>query len=105
MRSRYTVAIIAVAILGTVAAGLGYSVTHHLEPKAVTLRSTLSGESIQQLVSRSGQCHESQSPGEPVAPDSAYCAEVFRAIEARPLQIVPVRPMEMTIPAPPKKSE
>ncbi|HEY2781157.1 MAG TPA: hypothetical protein VGI90_10285 [Steroidobacteraceae bacterium] len=103
MRAKYTVAIVVLVILGVIAAEMAFRVTHRVDEKPVTLRSTLSGETIQQLVRRSSECHEPQ-PGEPVGRDADYCAEVFRAIEARPLQIQQIRPLELTVPAtsPPK---
>jgi hypothetical protein len=85
---KYKVMVVAAAILAVVVAGDGYLRTRRADQKASGLKTTVSAMSIQQLARASEECDSPQSPGAPAKHDAAYCAEVFRAIEAEPLQIV-----------------
>jgi hypothetical protein len=82
-----TIAIVS-AILMAIAIGGGYIRTRHAEHDTVTLKSSLSTMSIQDLSVRSKQCDESPAGRESGRHDSDYCTAVWREIEARPLQIV-----------------
>jgi hypothetical protein len=82
------VTVVAVVILAAIFMGDGYLKTRRADEKTSALKTAVSGMSIQQLARASEECDPAQSSGGAVKHDAAYCAEVFRAIEAEPLQIV-----------------
>ena len=88
MELKYKVTVVVGAILAVIIVGDGYLRTRHADQKASGLKSEVSAMSIQQLARASEECDSAQSSGAPPKHDEAYCAEVFRAIEAEPLQIV-----------------
>lgn len=85
---KYKVAVVTVAILAAVVIGDGYLRTRRADQKASVLKSAVSAMSIQELARASEECDSAQSPGGTAKQDAAYCAEVYRAIEDQPLQIV-----------------
>jgi hypothetical protein len=87
---KFTVAIILSVILGAIVIGDGYVKTRRAEQNAVMVKTGLSAMSIQELSRRSEECDQSLGRGQPVKHDAANCAEVWREIEARPLQAVDV---------------
>ena len=90
---RYTIAVVVLAVLVAVALGDAYFKTRRTERNTLSVKSSLSTMSIQELSGRSKECDESRAGREPGKHDSDYCAAVWREIEARPLQIVdPGRP-------------
>jgi hypothetical protein len=76
------------AVLAAVLIGDGYLRTRRASAHAVTLKTAVAAMSIQELARRVGECEPSPGSGAPVKHDAAYCAEVMRAIEQRPLQLV-----------------
>jgi len=97
MAMKYKVTVVAVVILAVIVIGDGYLRTRQANQREVTLKASVAGMSIQQLARLSAECDSAQSPGAPVTHDAGYCAEVWREIEARPLQAVKV-PMTTTVP-------
>jgi hypothetical protein len=85
---KYTIPIVALMILGALWAGQGYLKTRRIEQNTVSLRTQLSAMSIQELSRRSEKCDQSTGGRPLVGHDADYCAEVWREIEARPLQSV-----------------
>ncbi len=81
------VAVGVVVILAVIFMGDGYLRTRRAEQKSGALRTAVSAMSIQQLARAAEACDLAQAGGR-VHHDAAYCAEVFRAIEDQPLQIV-----------------
>jgi hypothetical protein len=87
---KYKVTVVAVGvivILAVIFMGDGYLRTRRADQKSGALRTAVSAMSIQQLAKASEECDLAQAGGR-VHHDAAYCAEVFRAIEDQPLQIV-----------------
>ncbi len=85
---KYKVAVVAVVILAAIFMGDGYLRTRRADQKTTALKTAVSTLSIQQLARASEECDSAQLPDGEVKHDVAYCAEVYRAIEAEPLQIV-----------------
>jgi hypothetical protein len=85
---KYKLVVVAVVILAVIVVGDGYLRTRRADQKASGLKSAVSAMSIQQLARASEECDSAQSPGAPAKYDAGYCEEVFRAIEAQPLQLV-----------------
>lgn len=79
------IAVVAV-ILALIFVGDAYLRTRRADQKTGALKSAVSGMSIQQLAKASAECDSAQAEGRPT--DAGFCAEVFRAIEDQPLQIV-----------------
>ncbi len=90
MTMRYKVTVVAVLILAAIVIGDGYLRTRQANQRQVTLEASVARMSIQQLARLSAECDAAQSPGAPATHDAGYCAEVWREIEARPLQAVKV---------------
>jgi hypothetical protein len=82
------VAGIGVLILGGVVIGDGFIKTRRAEQSTSTLRATIAAMSIQQLAGALRDCDPPPGSGQPLNHDAAYCAEVVRVIEDRPLQAV-----------------
>ena len=80
----------AVLILAAIVIGDGYLRTRQANQRQVTLEASVARMSIQQLARLSAECDAAQSPGAQATHDAGYCAEVWREIEARPLQAVKV---------------
>ena len=87
---KFTIVAIISVILGAIVIGDGYIKTRRAEQHAVTVTTSLSTMSIQELSQRSEECDQSKGRGQSGKHDAAYCAEVWREIEARPLQAVEV---------------
>ncbi len=87
---KYTIPIVVLMILGALWAGQGYLKTRRVEQHTATLRTHLSAMSIQELSRLSEKCDQSTGTRPPIGHDADYCAEVWREIEARPLQSVDV---------------
>jgi hypothetical protein len=87
---KYTVAVVVLALACAIFIGDGYLKTRRIEQSASTLRTNLSSMSIQELSSRSEECDLPPERRQSVKHDAAYCAEVWREIEARPLQAVEI---------------
>ena len=92
MAIKYQVMVAAVVVLALIVIGDGYLRTRRADQNTSVLKSRVSAMSIQQLARASEECDSAQSPGGEVKHEAAYCAEVFRAIEAEPLQIVEMPP-------------
>ncbi len=92
MAMTYKVAVVAVLILAAIVIGDGYLRTRQADQRQETLKASVAGMSNQQLARLSAECDAAQSPGAAVTHDAGYCAEVWREIEARPLQAVKVPP-------------
>ena len=84
---KYKVTLVAAVVLAVIFMGDGYLRTRRADQKAGALKTAVSTMSIQQLAKASEECDLAQAGGQ-VKHDAAYCAEVFRAIEDQPLQIV-----------------
>jgi hypothetical protein len=87
---KFTIAAIVSAILCAVVIGDGYLKSRRAKQHAVTVTTSLSTMSIQELSRHSEECDQSQGRGQSTKQDAAYCAEVWREIEARPLEVVEV---------------
>ena len=88
MKYKVTVAAAAAAaVLAVLFLGDGYLRTKRADQKTGALKTAVSTMSIQQLAKASQECDLAQAGGQ-VNHDAGYCAEVFRAIEDQPLQIV-----------------
>jgi hypothetical protein len=87
---KYTLPTVVLVILGALWAAQGYLKTRRVEQHTVSLRTQLSAMSIQELSRLSVKCDRSMGGRPPVGHDADYCAEVWREIEARPLQSVEV---------------
>ena len=94
---RYRVAVIVVVILSAITIADCYLRTRQAHQRQVTLKASVAGMSIQQFARLSAECDSVQSPGAQVTHDTGYCTEVWREIEARPLQAVKV-PRLTTVP-------
>ncbi len=81
-------AVVGVVILGVVVIGDGFIKTRHAEQSTSNLRATIAAMSIQQLAGALRDCDPPPGAGQPLKHDAAYCAEVMRVIEDRPLQAV-----------------
>jgi len=92
MAMKYKVAMVALMILVAIVIGDGYLRSRRADLSTSALKATVTAMSIQQLARASEECDSAQSPGGRVKYDAAYCAEVFRAIEAGPLEIVQSSP-------------
>jgi len=79
------------AILGALFIGDGYLKTRRVEQTTSTLRASLAAMSIQELAGRVRDCDPPVGSDQRVTRDPAYCAEVMRAIEDRPLQAVEIK--------------
>jgi hypothetical protein len=89
---RYKATVVAVMIAAALFLGDGYLRMRQADHKTSVLRSNISAMSIQQLARASQECDSAQSPAGHAKYDAIYCAEVYRVIEAEPLQIVTVPP-------------
>jgi len=87
---KYTGVVIVALILGAVMIGDGYRHSMRVTRNTSTLKARVAALSIQELARSSQECDSSLSPGEAVKHDAAYCAEVWRVIEAQPLQAVKI---------------
>lgn len=97
MAIKYKVMVVAGVFVALIVLGDGYLRTRRADQSTSVLKSKVSAMTIQQLAKASEECdseqsHSEQSPGGQVKHDAAYCAEVFRAIEAEPLHIVETQP-------------
>jgi hypothetical protein len=81
-------AVIGVVLLGGIVIGDGYVKSRHAEQSTSTLRATISAMSVQQLAGELRDCDPPPGLGPPANHDAAFCAEVMRVIEDRPLQAV-----------------
>lgn len=81
-------AVIGIVLLGGFVIGDGYVKTKHADQSTSTLRATVSAMSIQQLAVALRDCDPPPGSSQPRNHDTAYCAEVMRVIEDRPLQAV-----------------
>jgi hypothetical protein len=79
--------VIAAVILAAIFMGDGYLRTRRADQKTGALKTAISAMSIQQLAKASEECDLAQA-GRRDKHDAGYCAEVFRAIEDQPLQLV-----------------
>jgi hypothetical protein len=84
--------VVAVAIVAAIFMGDGYLRTRRADQHTSVLKSKVSAMSIQELARASAECDSEKSPDVQAKQDAGYCAEVFRAIEAEPLQIVEMKP-------------
>ena len=90
------VAVIVLLVLAALAIGDGYLRTRRAERRILTMKSQVSGMSIQQLARAEAECDS--APAARVPPtrgpatwrDGEFCEEVARAIEAEPMHIVNV---------------
>jgi hypothetical protein len=90
---RFTVVmVVLLAIFGALFLGDGYLKTRRIDQTASAVRASLSAMSIQELARRVRECDPPTGSDQRVIHDTAYCAEVMRAIEDRPLQAVEVKP-------------
>jgi hypothetical protein len=87
-KSMQYLAVIGVVLLGGIVIGDGFVKTRHAEQSTSTLRATISAMSIQQLARELRDCDPPPGLGPPPNHDAAFCAEVMRVIEDRPLQAV-----------------
>ncbi len=87
MAMKYKIMMAAAAILAVIFMGDGYLRTRRVDQKTGALRTAVSAMSIQELAKASEECDAAQAGGA-VKRDAVYCAEVYRAIEDQPLQIV-----------------
>jgi hypothetical protein len=85
------VVVVVVAILGAFFLGDGYLKTRRIEQTTSTVRASLSAMSIQELAGRVRECDPPAGSDQRVTHDPAYCEEVMRAIEDRPLQAVEIK--------------
>jgi len=85
-KSMQYLAVIGIVLLGGFVIGDGYVKTRHAEQGTSTLRATIAAMSIQQLARELRSCDPPS--GAPINHDAAFCAEVMRVIEDRPLQAV-----------------
>ena len=88
MATKYKVTVGALVILAALFLGDAYLRTHSAAQKTSELKTVVSAMSVQQLAAASKECDEAVSLRGRPAHDAAYCAEVFRAIEDQPLQMV-----------------
>ncbi len=86
MALKYKLTVVAAVILAVIFMGDGYLRTRRADQKTGALKTAVSAMSIQQLAKASEECDLAQAGGR--TKDAGYCAEVFRAIEDQPLQIV-----------------
>ena len=87
---KFTIAAIVSMILCAIVIGDGYIKSRRAKQNAVTVSSSLATMSIQELSRRSEECDQSQGRGQPGKHDADFCAQVWREIEARPLEVVDV---------------
>jgi hypothetical protein len=97
------VTISAAALLGTlVFVGSGYLNTRRAERKADDLRAKIHAMTLQDLAAAIAQCDAAPSPDEPrrgaMRRDPAYCEDVTRELDNRPLEIVKVKPADAPAP-------
>jgi len=90
MATKYKVTVGALVILAVLFLGDAYLRTRSAAQKTSELKTAVSAMSLQQLAAASKECDEALSLGGRAKHDAAYCAEVFRAIEDQPLQMVEV---------------
>jgi hypothetical protein len=83
---KYKMTVVVAVILAVIFMADGYLRTKRADQKTGALKTAVSAMSIQQLAKASEGCDLAQAGGR--AKDAGYCAEVFRAIEEQPLQIV-----------------
>ena len=87
------------AILGTLFLGDGYLKTRRVEQTTSTVRASLAAMSIQELAGRVRECDPPAGSDQRTIHDAAYCAEVMRAIEDRPLQAVEIKTSAPRLPS------
>jgi hypothetical protein len=87
-KSLQYLAVIGAVLLAGIVIGDGYVKTRHAEQSTSTLRATIAAMSIQRLAAELRDCDPPPGSGQAVKRDAAYCAEVMRVIEDRPLQAV-----------------
>jgi len=86
---KYTGAVIVLACLAAIFIGDGLVKTKRAGQKARSLTATVSALSPQELAARVRDCEAAGQPSQVPPPyDAAYCAEVMRVIDNRPLQMV-----------------
>jgi hypothetical protein len=86
---KYTAAVIVLACLAAIFVGDGWVKTKRAGQKAQSLTATVSALSPQDLAARVRDCEAAGQPSQARPPyDAAYCAEVMRVIDDRPLQMV-----------------
>lgn len=86
---KYTGAVIVFACLAAIFIGDGLVNTKRAGQKAQSLTAAVSALSPQELAARVRDCESEGQPTRARPPyDAAYCAEVMRVIDNRPLQIV-----------------
>lgn len=89
MTMKHTGAVIVFACLSALFIGNGFVKTKRAGQKAQSLTATVSALSPQDLAARVRDCEAAGQPSQARPPyDAAYCAEVMRVIDNRPLQIV-----------------
>jgi hypothetical protein len=95
---KYIIVTIAAVITLAAAAfiGNGYLNTRRADRKAEDLRAKVHAMTLQDLAAAIARCDAAPAPDEPrpAAPrrDAAYCEEVTRELDNRPLEIVKVKP-------------
>jgi hypothetical protein len=89
--AKTTIAVMVLVFVVAVVLGDGYLKTRRADQHALKLKASVSSLSIQELARRTQECDSSQLLSAPVKHDAAYCAEVMRAIDDRPLEIVDIR--------------
>ncbi len=90
---KYTGAVIVFACLAAIFVGDGLVKTKRATHKAQSLSATVSALSPQELAARVRDCEAAGQPTQArPSYDAAYCAEVMRVIDNRPLQMVTPEP-------------
>jgi hypothetical protein len=86
------IAVVAVLVLAVLAIGDGYLRTQRAERRVLTMKSRVSGMSIQQLARAAEECDSelAASAAPAMRRDAGFCEEVARAIEAEPMHLVTV---------------
>jgi hypothetical protein len=90
-------AVIVIAVLGGIVIGDGYLKTRRAEQSTSTLHANVAAMSNQQLAGAVRDCDPPPGSGQLSNHDAAYCAEVMRVIEDRPLQAVDTRRASPTL--------
>jgi hypothetical protein len=82
-------AVVALLVLAALAIGDGYLRTRRTDRRILTMKSHVSGMSIQQLARAAADCDSARPANAPVrGGDEEFCEEVARAIEAEPMHLV-----------------